>query len=247
MEADHLIAERPLRELPRRRNEAHRGERGQGLHPRIPHSRRRRHLSELPPANRGPLRAPRRHPHEFRDGAVHDLPLGPQPRPEESAPARESARAVVRLVPPRADRFPAVEAIRSPPGARWTRLHFLPRSPRSPGQGELEEDPGRRAAVPRLPRREARAVRVRAPSFRPGRGLHDMPPAARLDESEAAHPRKRFPAVPGVPLDPLGVDAGVAAAVLPQPHSGEVSQLHHVSRRNPRIEPLAGLLQVRER
>src|SRR5262249_44418362 len=81
--------------------------------------------------------------------------------------------------------------------------------------------------------------------LRIGRQLPDLPPGPWLQQPEAAHLGARRPALPLLPFeDGRPADRGRTAAVLPRPDTPPLSQLHDLSRRDPRLEPLRGVPQL---
>ena len=162
----------------------------------------RRRVHDVPRGVDEPLVVFERSSRQLPDGALHHVPFGSLFGREGGPPSRKSAGRLVRDVPSDADRALPGEAVRPSPRSRRDGLHLLPRSPRPPRRQGRSVDADGRAPLPRLPRREERAVRLRARGGR-GRQLHDLPRAARIFQPEDARPRARRPSLPRVPFDSL--------------------------------------------
>src|SRR5258708_7054131 len=74
--------------------------------------------------------------------------------------------------------------------------------------------------------------------------MRGLPRAARLDEPLPAQARERLPALHRVPLPDRHRHAGLAAALVPQPVATPLPELHHLSRRGPRVEPRSATAEV---
>ena len=137
-----------------------------------------------------------------------------------------------------------VRAECAPSQGRRHVVRELPRSPRAAGKPRRAHDPGGRARLRLLPRREARAVRL--PSrHRRRRRLHVVPPSARVSVPAPADEGHDREPVSRVPLPALDGHAGLAAAFLPRPLAAALPELHDVPHGRPRFAARPAAPEVR--
>ena len=237
--------ERRLLDLPRRRHEAHGGGRR-----REPDLRRSKGLSGSQDClachaqTPGPARLLRDgRPREHGGRQLPDLPLDPQGRAEERAPAGEGARRALRDLPPEPDRVVPEQALRAP--AR-PRRHDLPRLPRPHAR---RGEPVKMTVQGELPCLSCHAD-LRGPfvfqhvtgsggdclsCHQPhGSNNPNMLLWARVDQlCLSCHSQTGGPKT-----------YGSQPPVVPRPHAAALPQLHDVPRRGARLEPLAAASEV---
>ena len=153
----------------------------------------------------------------------------------------EEALGPLRQLPPVADGVVQGQALHAPDHAwRWSAPPATTRMGAG-GQGPQVDARGR-AAVPELPLREARAVRLRARQ-RDRRQLHELPRAPRLLQQE----RLIRATVANLCLEchsTLSTKTLGRSRVLPQRLAASLPELHYLSRRGARVVPVAAAVEV---
>ena len=212
----------------------------------------RRDLPDLPSQPAHPHRPHQQQPRQ-EPGELRGLPLHPQERAERPGGAQDrptSTQLCAGVPHRRLGELPA--AVQAPAAGRRHVVRGLPQSARQrPAAKSIQTRRCQRAGLLQMPRRQARAVHLRARPGAAGR-LRGLPQAARLAQSADADARAKcassaWSATPTCrrPTPPANGDPGHGAAGVPRSAQPAVPELHPLPPEGAWLLREPGLIQMR--